>query len=234
MEGNVKKGIPCPWLVCAATREEVDAFGLEGAEVLEEGRLWRIPEGIAAVTGVGVPVALLRLVHWIGHFLPGAIMQTGIAGAYPRAGLALGDIVTGTSEVFADLGMELPDREAFRPLSEYPFADEAHRAPMPLWVPEWAARLKHARAATVNTCSGTDPTGTLRRRLFGAGFESMEGAAVALAARERGIPVCEIRAVSNYAARRDMRSDNVRAALKALRVFWSAHREFLSPAAARD
>ncbi len=216
-----------PWLVCAATCEELAAFGMEGAEVLEDGRLWRIPEGIAAATGVGVPVALPRMIRWIDRFRPARILHVGIAGAYPRAGLALGDVVVADSEVFADLGMELPDREAFRPLGEFPFSDPDFRDPIPLWIPEWARGLSRARGATVNQCAGTDPTGTLRRRLFAAGFETMEGAAVALAARDAGVPVCEIRTISNFAARRDMRSENVLAALEALARYWRTNRGLL-------
>jgi futalosine hydrolase len=213
--------------VCAATLMELEAFGLQGAEVLEAGRLYRIPEGIAAVAGVGVPMTLLRLLPWIDAFRPAWIAVTGIAGAYPGSGLEIAEIVTGETEVFADLGMETED-EGFTPLSDFPFADEAHAAPLPLHVPAWAAALRRGRGATVNRCAGTDATGRLRRARFGADFETMEGAAVALAARAPGIPVLEIRAVSNFAARRDMRPENIRAALDSLRAFWAAHRRHLA------
>jgi futalosine hydrolase len=142
-------------------------------------------------------------------------------------------VVIGTSEVFADLGMEFPDApegEIFRPLGEYLFAVDCLRAPIGLLIPAWAAAisgLKRGRGATVSTCTGTDATGARRRRLFGADFESMEGAAVALAGQAGGIPVIEIRAVSNFAARRDgehLRPENLRRALDTLVAFWAAHR----------
>jgi nucleoside phosphorylase len=69
------------------------------------------------------------------------------------------------------------------------------------------------RGCTVNTCTGTDRTGSLRSEQFGAAFESMEGAALAQVGADFGIPVCEVRAISNFAAHRDMRPENIRCAI---------------------
>ena len=216
-----------PGLVCAATIEELQTFGLENAKVLEPGTLWRIPEGHAAVTGAGIPIALMHILPRIQSLQPAWIVNFGIAGAYPESNLEIGDVVVGTSEVFADLGMEMPDEESFRPLSAFPFADAALRSPLPLWIPEWIT-AKQGRGATVNRCTGKDGTGWLRRKLFDVDFESMEGAAVALAASETKIPVCEIRAISNFAAARDMRPENIQTALSSLDAFWKIHRSHLS------
>jgi futalosine hydrolase len=226
------RGEASPGLVCAATWMELETFGMENAEVLEAG-LYRIPEGLAAVTGVGSPMTLLRLVPWLERFRPAWIAVTGIAGAYADSGLKVGEVVVGESDVFADLGMEMQDGQGagFAPLADFSFADEAHRAALPLWVPAWAtatSAAKRGRGATVNRCTGTEATGAQRRALFGADFETMEGAAVALAARAPRIPVLQVRAISNIAARRDMRPENVTAALDSLRAFWAAHRGDLS------
>ena len=213
-------------LICAATVEELQTFGLADAEPLEPGKLWRIREGYASVSGAGTPITLLRLIPWIQSLKPGWLVNLGIAGAYPESDLKIGDVVTGTSEVFADLGMEMPDEEGFRPLSEFPFSDATLRGPMPLWVPEWAG-AKQGRGATVNQCTGRDETGRRRRKLFGADFESMEGAAVALAGSAARIPVCEVRAISNLASKRDVRPENIRIALSSLRAFWETRRNKL-------
>jgi futalosine hydrolase len=212
------------FLICAATIEELATFGIESAEVLDAGRLWKVPEGHAAVTGVGIPLTLLRLLPLLDRCAPSLLVNIGIAGAYAGSDLEVGGVVAGESEVFADLGMELPEPPGFRPLGEFPFADEALRAPLPLVVPAWASGLPRARGATVNACTGSDAVGARRREFFAAGFEGMEGAAFALAGRERGIPVAEIRAISNVAARRDMRPGNVRRALDSLRAFWVSAR----------
>jgi futalosine hydrolase len=212
---------------------ELETFGMEGAEPLETG-LYRIPEGIAAITGVGIPMTLLRLVPWLARFQPAWIVSTGIAGAYAGSGLNIGDIVTGETDIFADLGMETHEGQGggggFAPLSDFPFADEAHRAALPLWTPAWVAAASASRGhgATVNRCAGSEATGALRREMFNADFETMEGAAVALAARASGTPVLQVRAISNFAARRDMRPENIRAALDSLRAFWTSHRANLA------
>lgn len=77
---------------------------------------------------------------------------------------------------------------------------------------------------TVNCCTGTMRTGQLRERLFGAGIESMEGAAVALACQAAGVAACEVRAVSNYAANREMLPQNIKLALEHLRDYLHACR----------
>jgi nucleoside phosphorylase len=232
-------------LVCAATEEELAAFGLpEHAETVHENALKNFR---GAVTGVGVPHTLLRLVPLLERLHPKLVVNIGIAGAYPHCDplrdaprapssenavdteLRIGEVVAGHSEVFADLGMEIPDEERFRPLGAFPFADPGLRAPLPLYVPDWlvSAGVRAGRGATVNACTGTLATGALRRRLFDADFESMEGAAVALACREKNVPCLEIRAISNRAARRELRPENIRLALDALRAFWESNRDRL-------
>jgi futalosine hydrolase len=151
------------------------------------------------------------------------ILNIGIAGAYPGTGLAIGDIVLADGEVFGDVGFELPEAPHFRHIAESEFGNEVYADPLPTVRPvafrdtaPAGCRVHVARGCTVNACAGTDATGERRARLFGAGFETMEGAAVALVGRTVGIPVCEVRAISNIAARRDMRPENIRLALQNL------------------
>jgi nucleoside phosphorylase len=224
-------------LVCAATEDELATFGVPAHSEKIRG----------AVTGVGIPHTLLRLMPLLERLQPALVVNIGIAGAYPHCDplrdfpsgkpasqtdeveLHIGQVVIASSEVFADLGMEIPDEERFRPLGAFPFADPLLRAPLPLHVPEWVAStgVPMAGGATVNACTGTLATGALRRRLFAADFESMEGAAVALACREKNIPCMEVRAISNRAARRELRPENIQRALDALRAFWESHRDRL-------
>ena len=229
-----------PGLVCAATPDELQTFGsIEAgyAEPMGPG-LWRIPEGYAVLTGVGIPVTLLRLVPWVETLKPDWLLNLGIAGAYTGSGLDIGDVIIGTSEIFADVGMEAGnanvDGEAdFLPVSETLFGDPWHRKPLPLWVPEWVAetetpKVRLGRGATVNTCTGREATGQMRRKLFGVDFESMEGAAVALAGTAKSLPVFESRVISNAASDRDVRPENIKLALRSLRTYWEAHRGKLS------
>jgi len=223
-----------PGLICAATQEELQTFGLTGAVPLRGStRVWRIREGYAGVTGAGTPITLLHMMPWMSSLSPNWILNIGIAGAYEASGLEVGDVVVGTSEIFADLGVELPEEEAFTPMGKLPFSDDLFRTPMTLEVPEWVqdmekpVRVRTGPGATVNQCTGRSATGDLRRQIFDVDFESMEGAAFALAATVLGIPCMEVRAISNIAADRDMRPENVQTALNSLRAFWEAHRSKL-------
>jgi futalosine hydrolase len=211
-------------LVCAATLAELKTFW-------QDGEFWRPSaddcytqngEITCALTGVGIPCALGRLLPLIQRLRPKRILNIGIAGAYPGSGLAVGDIVMAQSEVYGDVGFELPQEPGFRPVSEAPFGKEFYARTIPLtWEPEFVwepsgYRFQIGHGCTVNTCTGTERTGRLREALFGASFETMEGAAVAQVGCECGIPVCELRAISNEASRRDMRPENIALALSHL------------------
>lgn len=200
------------WLVCAATVMELRAF----VPALAEGDLTRgaVRQGdtFLLVTGVGIPAALATVLQTCLRERPARILNIGIAGAYPGSQLAIGDVVMGESEVYGDVGMELPAAPGFQPLRETPWGG-FYTQPFPLCQDARWAGASVAPGCTVNACTGTDETGRRRARLFGAGFETMEGAAVAQVGQALGVPVCEIRAVSNVAARRDMRPENIRLAL---------------------
>lgn len=208
-----------PVLVCAATLRELEAASLpstEAATVAPPG-LWN-RETLFAVTGVGIPMTLLALESLLREHRPTLIINIGIAGAYAGSGLAVGDAVVGESEVFGDLGMETPGPEGFIPLGTQPWAEPEYRAPVTLSQEPWAdlPAIRSGKGCTVNACTGTAATGALRRRLFSADFETMEGAAVALIGKRFGIPVAELRTISNIAADRDMRPENIGKALQAL------------------
>ncbi len=172
----------------------------------------------AFLTGVGIPVALAQTLLIAGRERPARILNIGIAGAYPGSGLAVGDIVLGTSEVYGDVGFELPEEPGFRHVRESPWG-APYQEPMTLTVfPEFAGAAT-GRGCTVNACTGTEATGRLRERLFQAAFETMEGAAVAQAGHILAIPVCEVRAISNIASHRDMRPENIQRAIESLRAY---------------
>lgn len=201
-------------LVCAATEIELRAFGDLCKETGQDGFL----------TGVGIPVALAQTLTEAARIRPARILNIGIAGAYPSSGLVVGDIVIGDSEVYGDVGVELPEAPGFRPVREMPWG-LAYQQPQPLTVfPEFAGAVA-GHGCTVNVCTGTEATGRLRARLFEVKFETMEGAAVAQAGQILGIPVCEVRAISNIASVRDMRPENIQLALHRLTAYFQKCRE---------
>lgn len=215
-KGNCVTGESKPpnLLVCAATEMELRTFSARSGEAGEDQFL----------TGVGIPVALAQTLLIAGRLRPTRLLNIGIAGAYPGSGLAIGDIVIGTSEVFGDLGFELPEAPGFRPIRQSSWG-MPYQEPLGLTVfPEFVGAAS-GRGCTVNACTGTEATGRLRERLFDVAFETMEGAAVAYAGQRLLTPVCEIRAISNIASVRDMRPENIQLALDALSAYFQNRRE---------
>ena len=211
-------------LVCAATLGELKTYSEEAArlDLSDDAFFARSEDGETAylLTGVGIPLTLGRLLPLLSDLRPRLVVNIGIAGAYPDSGLSIGDIVLADGEIYGDVGFELPEAPGFQPLSQtamnagfYGQPFPTHRAPEYRAEPSDDYRLHVGRGCTVNTCTGTEAVGRLRARLLGAAFETMEGAAVAQAGLQHNVPVCEIRAISNIAARRDMRPENIARAL---------------------
>ena len=199
-------------LVCAATAMELEAFG-----TLAAGQS-------SFLTGVGIPLALAGTLMTAGQLRPKRLLNTGIAGAYPGSGLQIGDIVHGQSEVYGDVGFALPEPPGFRHIGESEWG-HFYQVALPLTQFGEFPYANLGAGCTVNSCTGTKETGRLRETLFGAAFETMEGAAVAQAGQQLGIPVCEVRAVSNFASTRDMRPENIRLALANLAAYFDRHRK---------
>jgi futalosine hydrolase len=189
-------------LVCAATPFELDTYE---------------SDAMCLVTGVGIPAVFEAFVNLPDN--PSAILNIGIAGAYPKTGLKIGDIVLATSEVYGDIGFELPNSPHFQSITDSPFGT-FYESPFAATLWPHSGEVATGRGCTVSTCTGTNALGILRRDTFDAQFETMEGAAVAQIARRLGVPFYEVRAISNIAAERDMRPENIKIALESLRKFF--------------
>lgn len=166
------------------------------------------------VTGVGQVNMAHALTLAIEQQRPDGIIVVGIGGAYPGSGLSIGDVVCAESETFGDLGVETPG--GFMELTD--FLQSTY--PMQLFP---AAR--RARFVTVSTCTGTDElSARIQARTQGA-VENMEGAAAAQVAARYGIPVGEVRGISNFTGRRDRaawRVTEAASASQALLAKWIA------------
>lgn len=137
----------------------------------------------------------------------GAVLSLGIAGALPGSGLKVRQSITATACMFADEGLVTVD--GFQTLANMGFpVDSTLEAPEAI---PTAPVLQHVfrsetdaagTIATVSTCSGTDAIASEVVRRTGALAETMEGAALALIARRRGIPYCEVRTISNHTGER--------------------------------
>ena len=71
--------------------------------------------------------------------------------------------------------------------------------------------------ATVNTATGKEATGILRAAKYGVEVESMEGAGALKFGEDFGIPVLQMRSISNIATTRDRESWDIIGAIKSLR-----------------
>ncbi|MFI0895814.1 futalosine hydrolase [Streptomyces sp. NPDC020983] len=146
---------------------------------------------------------------------PGLVVSAGIGGGFAPAA-PVGSLAVAESVVAADLGAQTAG--GFVPIAELGFGRGEHRPP---------ARLSRAVAGalgaaygpvlTVGTVTGTGERGAeLAARHPGAVAEGMEGFGVAEAAAYLGIPVLEIRAISNAVGPRDRAAWRIGDALAAL------------------
>ncbi|MFF3839989.1 futalosine hydrolase [Streptomyces sp. NPDC001930] len=151
----------------------------------------------------------------------GLVVSAGIAGGFqPLA--PLGSVVVSSAVVAADLGAQTPD--GYLTVDELGFGRSVHPVPEALQgriaAALDAAGLPHTvgPVLTVSTVTGTaDRAAELAGRHPGAAAEAMEGFGVAEAAAAYGVPVVEIRAVSNAVGPRDRAAWRIGEALHALR-----------------
>ncbi|MEO8680514.1 MAG: futalosine hydrolase [Vicinamibacterales bacterium] len=180
-------------LLCVATE-------LEGA-VLRD-RL-RPVSGIQVVRmGVGPVNAAHAATIAITRERPSAIVVCGVGGAYPGSGLSVGDVACAETECYGDLGAGSPtgflDMKALGfPIVESPVVLYND---LPLQVFPVKRRVKFV---TVTTCTGTEAAARAIAARTGGAVESMEGAAVVHVAHLHGVPVGELRGISNLVTDRD-------------------------------
>lgn len=192
-------------LICVAT-------ALEGASLRD--RLGRASDLRIIETGVGPVNAAHAATVAILNEKPDEILICGVAGAYPGAGLPIGDVVSADVEVYGDLGAQSP--EGFLDMARLGFPVVAGPSPLfnelPLQVFPCSRRV---RFVTVSTCTGTDAVARALEQRTRGSIENMEGAAIVHVARLHGINVGEIRGVSNIVTNRDTASWKLREAAAA-------------------
>ncbi|MFJ3304546.1 futalosine hydrolase [Streptomyces sp. NPDC086549] len=143
------------------------------------------------------------------------VVSAGIAGGF-QPGAPVGSLVVADEITAADLGADTPD--GFLPVTELGFGTVSHRPPKTLVRDVAAAAGARTGAVlTVSTVTGTAARAAeLRARHPGALAEAMEGFGVAEAAAAHGVPVLEVRAVSNPVGPRDRAAWRIGDALAAL------------------
>jgi futalosine hydrolase len=174
------------------------------------------------IAGVGPALAAARTAAALHSGAYRLVISAGIAGGFPGRA-PVGTIALANEIVAADLGVETGN--GFSSLDELGFgsarvhvnSDEAARLADALRTA--GLRTAVGPVLTVSTATGTAATAeALAARIPGAVAEAMEGYGVAVAAQEFGLPVLELRAISNAVGPRDRAAWRIGEALQALQA----------------
>jgi futalosine hydrolase len=179
--------------------EKVELFQVQGKD-FHCGILKGTPVTIC-LCGVGKANAAHGTTLLVEKFRPEILYNVGVAGAYPASGLVIGDVVLGEKEIYGDEGLMLGKGFLTMDALGFPLvraAGKDYYNEFPLFIPE-GLRGYRAKGAfiTLSSCTGSPARGRELESRFNALCENMEGAAVAHVCALAGIPVVEIRGISN-------------------------------------
>ncbi len=190
-----------------AVQAELDAFERGLAELSAGARaaVTLLVGGVGpAAVAASTAVALAREPHDV-------VLSAGIGGAFPQAA-RIGDVLVAERIIAADLGADGP--EGFLSVEELGFGVTTVEA---CAVKGLTSEVVHGDLLTVTTATGTAQRAAwLRERYPASVGEAMEGYGVAMAATRLGLPVAEVRAVSNLVGPRDRSAWRIGEALAAL------------------
>ena len=212
-------------LICTATSLELSGIfpSISSSEIETTGSGFK-KEGISfLVTGIGVLNSYSSLVQFHLNTPVDRVLQIGIAGAYAGAReevKVLGTPVIIRREVVADLGAE--DSDSFLSLNDLDLGELEYYESKNLNIfydlfGDSLKPLPIVTGATVNTATGKEATGIIRAEKYDVEVESMEGAGALKFGQDFGIPVLQIRSISNIATTRNRDIWDIIGAIKSLR-----------------
>lgn len=183
------------------------------------------------VSGMGKVNAAHAATLMINKYAPSLIINFGIGGAYPSSGLAVGDAAIATKELYVDEGIWLdtglqPIEAIGIPLvqtgrrsyySEFPLVNRhtkklLGRRHLKSLERLFGMNIMAGPFATVSACTGTAKRAAEIEGRFGVICENMEGAAIAQISALYGIPLIEVRGISNIVEKRNRASWDIPAA----------------------
>lgn len=172
------------------------------------------------LAGVGPVAAAVNTTKALSDNVYELVVSAGIGGGF--AGKAPVETLVVANEIIAaDLGAETP--EGFSSLDKLGFGSA--RVPVDAVLAVKVTAALHAAklpvalgpVLTVSTVTGTAASAAeMAARVPGATAEGMEGYGVALAAQMSGVPILELRAISNLVGPRDREAWRIREALEVL------------------
>jgi futalosine hydrolase len=205
-------------LLCVATE-------FEGA-LLRERLTGSHPDVAIVRTGVGPVNAAHAVTLFLAQADARCIVVCGVGGAYPSSGVHVGDVVCAASECYGDLGATSPS--GFLDMKTLGFPVVEGPAPLFNEIPMQVFPVeRRVRFVTLSTCTGTETVARELESRTGGAVESMEGAAIAHVAHLHGVPVGEVRGISNLVTNRDTSTWHLKEAAIAAQeavLSWIAHR----------
>jgi len=162
--------------------------------------------------GIGQVNMAIQLTRLLSSYQPDAVLLCGCGGSYPASGLKNGDLALATTETFSDLGVSTDNR--FIPLEQLDLPQDRQLAPpvkqtftlnpqLLQYAQKILPQADSGPFSTVNSCSGTSVLSIELERRSGAICENMEGAAAAQVCENFGLPLLELRGISNPTGTRD-------------------------------
>lgn len=172
---------------------------------------------LLAVSGIGKVNAASSLTAVVERYAVRAVINFGVGGAYPGAGLDIGDVAVASKEIYGDegvrvgsgmrdmkeIGIPLVRRGRKRYFNE--FRLDTRSLPALNDRNTENIMMRTGTFVTVSAVTGSPGRARELRKRFAAVCENMEGAAVAQVCAWYGLPVFEIRGISNIAGIRDRR-----------------------------
>ncbi|MHB8075737.1 futalosine hydrolase [Desulfosporosinus fructosivorans] len=174
------------------------------------------------LAGVGSVAAAVNTTKALATSEYSLVISAGIGGGFPGRA-EVGSLVLANDIMVADLGAETS--EGFRSVDDLGFGcshiqidasivERVTRAMLVAGLPVITGPV-----LTVSTVTGTAERAVeLATRIPGATAEAMEGFGVGFAALDRGLPVLELRAISNMVGPRDRSTWRIKDALDVLEV----------------
>ncbi|TWI71200.1 futalosine hydrolase [Desulfobotulus alkaliphilus] len=197
------------------------------------------------VSGPGVFNTAAKLGAVLPSLQPEWILQAGCGGMYPESGLSMGDIVLAASE--RDLHTGLESKSAIPSPLPFPLMENGPGIPgyydadtgllhgaLSLFAKKEGRMLPHGPFITVSTVTASKETAASIGRETGGLVENMEGAAAFHTAALFGIPIFEIRSISNPVGSRksedwDLETAFIRAGEAALYLLHTLPRHIWHP-----
>jgi futalosine hydrolase len=184
-------------------------------------------------SGIGKVNAAHAATLMITRYNPSLLINFGIGGAYPSSGLDVGSVAIATREIYADegvwlekslqpveaIGIPLVRRGRRRFFNQFPLITrQTRKLHSQKLLDEWAHNtgidITAGPFATVSACTGTNKRAAEIEKRHGVICENMEGAAVAHICALYGIPLIEMRGISNIVEERNRAAWDITAAVE--------------------